>query len=49
MTPNKFKDFQSTIKGFLEVMNGRNLHRLFVFSSCFSNSLKENKAVFFKA
>ena len=31
MTPNKFKDFQSTIKGFLEFMNGRNLHRLFVF------------------
>ena len=31
MTPNKIKDFQSTIKGFLEFMNGRNLHRLFVF------------------
>ena len=31
MTPNKLKDFQSTIKGFLEFMNGRNLHRLFVF------------------
>jgi hypothetical protein len=31
MTPNKFKDLQSTIKGFLEFMNGRNLHRLFVF------------------
>ena len=31
MTPNKFKDFQSTIKGFLEFMNSRNLHRLFVF------------------
>jgi hypothetical protein len=31
MTPNKFKDFQSAIKGFLEFMNGRNLHRLFAF------------------
>jgi hypothetical protein len=31
MTPNKFNDLQSTIKGFLEFMNGRNLHRIFVF------------------
>ncbi len=31
MTPNKFKDLQSTIKGFLEFMNGRNLHRIFLF------------------
>jgi hypothetical protein len=34
MTPNKFQDLQSTIKGFLgflEFMNSRNLHRLFVF------------------
>ena len=31
MTPNKFNHLQSTIKGFLEFMNGRNLHRIFVF------------------
>ncbi len=31
MTPNKFKDLQSTINGFLEFMNSRNLHRIFVF------------------
>ena len=46
MTPNKFKDFQSTIKGFLEFMNGRNLHRIFVFflhaSSVPTKFLKSN-------
>lgn len=31
MAPNKFKDFQSAIKGFLEFMNGRYLHRILVF------------------
>ena len=46
MTPNKFKDFQSSIKGFLEFMNSSNLHRIVVFflhaSSVPTKFLKSN-------
>ena len=46
MMPNKFKDFQSIIKGFLEFVNSRNLHRIVVFflhaSSVPTKFLKSN-------